>query len=146
MTPNEASEAYEDLLKSLHDYDLEWVVDQVRQHVQEGKLVDIENIDESPRTPGEYRIPASVSKTRQPKMGLTTEPYDAHERLSIALNAIEAIAIQTTELQNGLADFFELGKDGGAVVRFEPDELDRPESRAMGRPSKIRTENSEKLR
>ena len=146
MNQDEANEAYEDLMATLQEHKLDWVVDQVRAHVRAGKLVDVKNIDESRRRPEEYVLSTSSQESRQPKKGFTTEPYTADERLGIVLNAIEVIAVQTTDIQNSLVEFFNLSEDGEETVRFEPDELDSSVSRFVGRPSFERSVSSEKMK
>lgn len=144
MPDHSASNAYELLLSAFREYGLDWVVDQIQEHVQAGKSIDksviSQDVVRSEVLDLDGSAPERPPRTSR-KRGLTTEPYSAEERLDIAIDALEAIAVQTTEIENHLADFLEKETGGPAIIRFEPDELDRSDASTVSRPSSSRTQN-----
>ena len=143
MADRTASVAYELLLSTFRQQGLDWVADQIQEHVQAGLSIDksVTSSDVVLLKAQELDGPALERQPRRSlKRGLTTRPYSAEECLDIAIDALEAIAVQTTEIEKHIADFFEEESGVSAEARFEPDELDRSDALVFSRPANSRIE------
>ena len=149
MVDRTATDAYEVLLSTFRQHGLDWVAEQIQEHVQAGLSIDtrVKGSDVVPSVPLESSNFTLESQPRSSrKRGLTTRPYSAEECLDIAIDALEAITAQTTEIEKHIVDFFEEQPGSSFEVRFDPDELDRSADLAFSRPSDSRIEAVEEMK
>lgn len=129
MLERSFEQAYEILIATLKSSEYHWVVDQIQEQIQAGKLVDKEVSRQSIEDAGELELlptgKSQVSKRR--RKGLTTEEYTAEETFNIAVDAIVALAIHTGQIEDALAKFCRTAFPSESDIRFEPDELDTAE-------------------
>lgn len=111
MEENDARIVFETLVNHLTELKLGWVVDQVNERIRLGKLISKD---------------VSVTRDAHGKIGrkrkasfVTTVPFTAKERLSILIDAIDHVAIQTGQMGAKVVEH--LHEKGFESVEFYPD-------------------------
>lgn len=148
MSERSAEQAYKILISALNEQGFLWVVAQIQEQIRAGKLIDKEISSQSVADIGEFALPqiGSSQASKRRRKGLTTEEYTPEEMLDIAVDAIEALAIHSAEMENDLGNFCKSAFTDEADIRFEPDELDTSEAVVFARPSEARRMKVDKLR
>jgi hypothetical protein len=134
-------QAYEFLLAALRKNGLDWVVLQVQEEVRSGRTVtkEVAPLEESP-TPDFLDGKPRGNRGRKGKRQRleATEDYSSRERVQLALSALEAAVVQTSELEEYLLSH--LGNQSEQItIRFEPDELDEAHAFSLASRSPQRT-------
>lgn len=129
MREEEARAVFDALAGVLRQFQLEWVVDQVRQEIATGKAAEL-----VPRQGGSFDIievdvasPPSRTRGADP----TTVPYTANEQVEVLTAAVSRAVIDAEAVERSVKEFFieesESSPSVAPVLEFIPEVADSGE-------------------
>lgn len=129
MGADESIEIYNKLISALRENKLDWIIDQVTEHIRLGKTVEkeIETLKEDPSEKMVvYTFGDHVPKFKKgPRATFpVTENYTPQEQLLLLIDAIEQALVNTNEMERNFVEFFEGDVGGWRQVDFYSEESD----------------------
>jgi hypothetical protein len=137
MTSEEAQATFAELTRILNEQGLDWVVDSVRDDIQLGSLVEINQSDMSAvefKSASELLQPSYRKAIRKSANFLVRKDYSPKEQLILLVDAIEDIVVQANACEDAVLTYFK-ETDGPPAIRFVSER--RPSQSVVTEPAEI---------
>lgn len=148
FTQQECLELFLGLSKLMPEFGLEWVMVQVLDQINLGKVVEreIETLKETRHDFFAMEIPERITYGKGPKATYpVTIPYTSAEQLDLLIKAIEQAVVNTELMEERIQESFQnIGPEWDGIV-FRPEETSNREN-VVAKIDHQRQENSEQLK
>ena len=134
MNSQEIESAFEAILEKLRGTPVQWITSQVQDQIQAGKPVvkEVSPVEEDKSERFLASLDAPSFKGRRQSRA-ATEEYSPQERLVLLLNAIEAVVVESPQMEGAVLENLGSLEGGVDAVRFLPERFEEEEGFAFSR-------------